>query len=72
MHAWLPVLLSRILSILQASTLRDRYYTLLNRQEILDTALQDIERIAASDATDARKLQLISSIVENTIKITRP
>jgi hypothetical protein len=34
-----------MISIFQASTLRDRYYTLESRVEILETAIDDIERI---------------------------
>lgn len=44
-HIWLSKLLTALISIGQASTLRDRYYTLEQRVEILDTAIDDIERI---------------------------
>jgi hypothetical protein len=71
MHSWLPILLTRLLSILQASTLRDRYYTAVNRIEILETALDDIQRISQSRASVSERHRLIIGIVENTQKITR-
>jgi hypothetical protein len=55
-------LISKILSLLQATTLRERYYTLEQRVEILETALEDIGRINA----DSNKL--ISGIVKNTLE----
>ena len=47
MHTWLPVLLSKTLSLIQATTLRERYYTLEQRVEILSVAIDDIQRINA-------------------------
>ena len=62
LHDIIPLLLSRLLSLLQASTLRERYYTLQNRVEILETAIDDIERInARSDHPN----QLISGVCKN-------
>ena len=46
-YNWITTLVFRLISLLQASTLRDRYYTALNRIEILETAVEDIERINA-------------------------
>ena len=48
LHTILPPLISRLLSLLQASTLRERYYTLEQRVEVLATAIDDIERINAN------------------------
>ena len=50
LHTVIPVLLSRILSLLQASTLRERYYTLEQRVEILNIAIDDIERINSNSS----------------------
>jgi hypothetical protein len=69
MHSWLPIIIARIISIIQASTLRDRYYTLLNRNEILETALEDIARIQSSDTDPAQKARLIAGIIANTQKL---
>jgi hypothetical protein len=44
-YNWITTLIFRLVSILQASTLRDRYYYAQNRIEILTTALEDIQRI---------------------------
>lgn len=70
-YRWLPIVLTRVLSILQAATLRDRYYTALNRIEILETALEDIARISSSRVSVSERHRLILGIVENTQKITR-
>jgi hypothetical protein len=37
----------------------------LNRNEILETALEDIARIAASDVSEAQRIQLIINIAQN-------
>lgn len=52
LHSILPRLLSATMSLLQASSLRDRYYTALNRIEILETAIDDINRINIHGAKD--------------------
>jgi hypothetical protein len=44
-HTWLPVLISKILSLLQATSLRERYYLQQQRIELLETAISDIARI---------------------------
>ena len=63
LHNIIPVLLSRLLSLLQASTLRERYYTLQNRVEILEVAIDDIERI---NSHSPHPNKLIDSICVNT------
>lgn len=55
---WLPVIISRLLSVIQASSLRERYYTLEQRNEILEVAIDDIKRINRNGAGD----QLIEDI----------
>jgi hypothetical protein len=67
-HNWLPVIISRLVSVAQASSLRDRFYTLQNRNEILETALDDIKRIANSDTSVEVKVTLIKGIVANTVE----
>jgi hypothetical protein len=52
LHSILPRLISATLSLLQASSLRDRYYLALNRIEILETAIDDISRINIHGAKD--------------------
>jgi len=65
-HIWLTRLIAGIISIFQASTLRDRYYTALNRIEILETALDDIARISASRTAQSERHKLIVGIVSRT------
>jgi hypothetical protein len=66
-HTWLPVVIARVFSVIQASSLRERYFTLVNRNEILEVALDDIKRIANSDATIEQRITLIQGIIKNTI-----
>jgi hypothetical protein len=61
-HIWLSRLISGLISVLQAAALRNRLYTALNRIEILETAMEDIERI---NANSANPNALISGIVVN-------
>ena len=63
-HIWLAKLLAGLISIFQASTLRDRYYTALDRVEILETALEDIERISASRVDSSERHRLIKGICD--------
>lgn len=62
-HLWLSKLIAGLVSIIQASTLRERYYTAIQRVEILETAIEDIERINANSESPNK---LISNIVVNT------
>jgi hypothetical protein len=41
-----------MVSLFQATTLRDRYYTLEQRVELLETAIDDIARINSAGARD--------------------
>ena len=46
--------------------MRDRYYSALNRIEILETALEDIDRISSSRVDISERHRLISNIIANT------
>jgi hypothetical protein len=63
-HIWLVKLLAGLVSIFQASTLRDRYYTAINRIEILELALEDIRRISASRVDSSQRHKLIAGICD--------
>lgn len=58
----LPRLIGSLLSILQATNLRNRVYAMEDRLDILEVAVQDIERIN-SNARDPNPL--IASICDN-------
>jgi hypothetical protein len=62
LHTLLPKLLSAVLSVLQSTNLRNRVYAMEDRLDILETAMEDIERIN-SNATNPNPL--ISNIVTN-------
>ena len=47
---WLSRSISAIVSLIQAASLRDRYYTLEQRLELVNLAIEDIERINANSA----------------------
>ena len=64
LHNILPVAISKLLSLLQATTLRERYYTALERIELLETAIMDIERISASRSTQSERHRLIAGICD--------
>lgn len=50
------------MSLLQATTLRERYFTVCNRVEVLEIALEDIERI---NCHSANPNALIANICAN-------
>lgn len=54
----LPRLISAVMSWLDAANLRNRVYTLQDRVEILETGLEDIERMT-DDARIKRLIQLL-------------
>ena len=64
-HTFIPRLISMILSWLDQANLRDRMYRQSQRIEILETALDDIERIN-SHSLEPNKL--IDNIVKNSRK----
>lgn len=61
----LPKLIGSLLSILQATSLRNRVYAMEDRLDILEVAIQDIERINLN-ARDPNPL--VSSICDNVRK----
>ena len=65
-HLWITRIIMALVSLFQATSLRDRYYTLQQRCEILEVAMQDIERINANSATPNA---LISGIVQHVKKL---
>ena len=60
-HVWLIKLITALISIFQASTLRDRYYLAQERIAILETAISDIERINARSASPNALIAAICS-----------
>jgi len=67
-HIWITRIISGLISILQASSLRERYYLQQQRIEILETALDDILRISASRVASSERHRLIKNICDNTLK----
>lgn len=51
LHTHLPRLISAVLSIVQSSGLRNRVYAMEDRLDILEVAVEDIERINSNSAT---------------------
>jgi hypothetical protein len=63
-HVWLTRIIMGLVSLFQATSLRDRYYTALNRLEILETAIDDINRISASRVEQSERHKLIKGICD--------
>jgi len=63
-HSILPRLISGILSVLDATNLRNRAYRAELRVEALELAIEDIERINASEVDEAERARLIAGICE--------
>jgi len=61
-HNLFAIILIKLLSLLQATTLRERYYLALNRIEVLDIAIDDIVRISESTVDAHERIQLIQGI----------
>ena len=59
LHTHIPRLISGVLSILQATNLRNRVYAMEDRLDILEVALEDIERI---NSNSSHSNPLISNI----------
>lgn len=51
MYTLVPKILGGVLSILQSTSLRNRVYAMEDRLDILEVAVEDIERINANSAT---------------------
>ncbi len=62
LHTHIPRLISAVLSIVQASNLRNRVYAMEDRLDILEVAIEDIERI---NNNSTHPNSLISNIVAN-------
>ena len=48
LHTHIPRIISGIMSLLQATKLRNRVYAMEDRLDILEVAIEDIERINAN------------------------
>ena len=59
-------IIGAIVSVFQATTLRDRYYLLAQRHELYTVAVEDIERI---NANSANPNALIAGICANLRKL---
>ena len=62
LYSHIPRLISGLLSLLQATKLRNRVYAMEDRLDILEVALEDIERINRNSSTPNL---LIASICDN-------
>jgi hypothetical protein len=63
-HIWIVKLITALVSIFQASTLRDRYYSAQERITLLETALDDIDRINTSQVHLNERSRLIAGICD--------
>lgn len=64
LHTHLPRLISAVLSIVQATNLRNRVYAMEDRLDILEVAVEDIERVNRAGANDP----IIANIIANVQK----
>lgn len=62
LHTHIPRIVSGILSILQSTNLRNRVYAMEDRLDILEVAIEDIERI---NSNSSNPNPLIANIVNN-------
>lgn len=62
LHTHIPRIISGILSVLQATKLRNRVYAMEDRLDILEVAIEDIERINSNSTVPN---PLITSICAN-------
>lgn len=60
LYTYLPRILTGLLAIVQSANLRNRVYAMEDRLDILEVAIEDIERI---NANSANPNALISNIV---------
>lgn len=65
MYTHIPRIISAVLSILQATGLRNRVYAMEDRLDILEVALEDIERI---NLNAANPNPLVATICDNVRK----
>ena len=66
-YAVLARLVSAVLSWLDSANLRNQMYAQRERIEILETAIEDIDRINASTASSEQRQQLIAGVVDSTL-----
>jgi hypothetical protein len=64
-HTWIVYLLSRLVSIVQAASLRERYYLQQQRIEIMLVALEDIQRINRRTCQDTLIERICTSTIHN-------
>ena len=62
LHTHIPRIISGILSLLQATTLRNRVYAMEDRLDILEVAVEDIERI---NSNSSNPNPLITNVIAN-------
>jgi hypothetical protein len=67
-YAFLARVVSAVLSWLDSSNLRNQMYSQRERIEILETALEDIQRISESRADLLEQRRLITRIIDSTLK----
>ena len=65
LYTHIPRIVSGILSLLQATKLRNRVYAMEDRLDILEVAIEDIERINANSTVPN---PLISNVLDNVRK----
>ncbi|CAB4125759.1 hypothetical protein UFOVP181_431 [uncultured Caudovirales phage] len=65
LYDYIPRIVSGVLSLLQSSNLRNRVYAMEDRLDILEVAIEDIERINARSATPN---SLITNITDSVRK----
>ena len=65
LHTHLPRIISGILSLLQATKLRNRVYAMEDRLDILEVAMEDIERI---NSNNPNPNPLITNVIANVKK----
>jgi hypothetical protein len=61
-YKWLPRLISAVLSLVEASNLRNRVYTIENEHELMWTALDDIARMHKDHPAGAHARRCLDSI----------
>lgn len=65
LYNYLPRIVSGILSVMQASKLRNRVYAMEDRLDVLEVAIEDIQRINAHSPTPN---PLITRVCDNVEK----
>ena len=65
LHTHIPRIISGILSLLQATKLRNRVYAMEDRLDILEVAMEDIERI---NSHSLNPNPLITNVIANVKK----